>query len=54
MLPEEISELITRKSETAHVDYKAGFEWKRENRDQQLGLIRDMIAAGECLQAKKR
>jgi hypothetical protein len=44
MLPEEISAVVTRKSETAHVDYKAGFEWKKHNRDKQLELIRDMMA----------
>ena len=44
MTLEEIITLIRRRSETPHVDYKAGFEWKKENRDHQLGLIRDMIA----------
>ncbi len=44
MRPEEISDLITRKSETANVEYKAGFEWKKENKEQQLELLRDMIA----------
>jgi hypothetical protein len=44
MLPEEISDLIKRKSETAHVEFKAGFEWKRENKERQLELLRDMIA----------
>lgn len=44
MTLDEIATLIHRKSETAHVDYKAGFEWNKENRDHQLELIRDMIA----------
>lgn len=43
MLDSEISALLRRKSETAHLDYKAGFEWKKENRDHQLGLLRDMM-----------
>ncbi len=44
MTLDEIASLIHRRSETPHVDYKEGFEWKKENRDHQLGLIRDMIA----------
>lgn len=43
MLQSEIEALVHRKSETAHLDYKAGFEWKKENKDHQLGLIRDMM-----------
>jgi predicted HTH transcriptional regulator len=44
MLDDEIAAVIRRKTETAHVDYKAGFEWKKENKDQQLELLRDMMA----------
>ena len=43
MLPNEISDLVRQKAETAHLDYKAGFEWKRDNRDHQLELLRDMM-----------
>ena len=43
MLQSEIEALVHRKSETAHLDYKAGFEWKKENKDHQLGLIRDIM-----------
>jgi len=44
MTIDEILELIDRKSETPHWDHKAGFEWNKNNRDHQLGLIRDMMA----------
>ena len=44
MTESEILDLIRRKSETAHLDYKAGFEWKKDNKDLQLGLLRDMMA----------
>jgi predicted HTH transcriptional regulator len=44
MTLDEKATLIHRRSETAHVDYKAGLEWNKENRDHQLELIRDMIA----------
>ena len=44
MLDDEIAAVIRLKTETAHVDYKAGFEWKKENKDQQLELLRDMMA----------
>lgn len=43
MLQSEIEALVHRKSETAHLDYKAGFEWKKEYKDHQLGLLRDMM-----------
>jgi hypothetical protein len=43
MTIDEITELIDRRSETPHVERKAGFEWMKENRDQsyareQVGL----------------
>lgn len=44
MLESEILDLVRRKTETANVDYKAGFEWRKENKDLQLGLLRDMMA----------
>ncbi|HEV8619885.1 MAG TPA: ATP-binding protein [Nitrospiraceae bacterium] len=44
MTLDEIATLIHRRAETAHVDYKAGFEWNKEHRDHQLEFIRDMIA----------
>jgi predicted HTH transcriptional regulator len=44
MFDHEVLELIQRKAETANLDYKAGFEWTKQNRDLQLELVRDMMA----------
>jgi hypothetical protein len=44
-IPEsDIEAMIRRKTETANVDYKEGFEWKKENRDKQCELVKDMMA----------
>ena len=40
----EIEELITRKIESANLDYKEGFIWEKQNRDLQLELIKDIMA----------
>lgn len=50
MLESEIAALIQRKTETAHHDYKSGFEWKKDNRDHQLGLLRDMMGMANTQQ----
>jgi hypothetical protein len=39
-----IKELINKRIETANLDYKAGFEWAKKNRDHQFELIRDILA----------
>lgn len=42
-MDDEIAEMLDRKRESANLDYKEGFVWKRENRDMQFGLIKDLI-----------
>ena len=43
MIEKEFIDAIRRRTETANVDYKAGFEWSKANKDQQFELIKDMI-----------
>src|SRR5437879_2518277 len=44
MTDEEIKRLVELKSEGPNLDYKAGFEWSKLNRDQKYELVRDLMA----------
>lgn len=44
MTDDEIRLLLTLKSEGPNLDYKAGFEWSRPNRDLKYELVRDLMA----------
>lgn len=44
MTDDDIRRLLTLKSEGPNLDYKAGFEWTKANRDLKYELIRDLIA----------
>src|SRR5687768_2460207 len=44
MTDDDIRRLIQIGSEGPNLDYKAGFEWTKDNRDMKYELIRDLIA----------
>jgi hypothetical protein len=46
MTDEEIRRMLARKSESANLDYKAGFAWTKDNRDKKYKLIRDLMGMG--------
>jgi len=41
---DDIRRLLALKSEGPNLDYKAGFEWSKPNRDLKYELVRDLIA----------
>ncbi len=44
MTDADIKHLVELKSEGPNLDYKAGFEWGRANRDLKYELVRDLMA----------
>jgi len=44
MTDDEICRLLALKSEGPNLDYKAGFEWTKANRDLKYELVRDLMA----------
>jgi predicted HTH transcriptional regulator len=44
MTDDEIRRLLVLKSEGPNLDYKAGFEWSKPNRDLKYELVRDLMA----------
>ena len=44
MTEDEIRRLLELKSEGPNLDYKAGFEWNKPNRDLKYELVRDLMA----------
>src|SRR5262245_35498867 len=44
MTDDEIRRLLALKSEGSNLDYKAGFQWSKVNKDLKYELVRDLIA----------